>query len=408
MTAPTAAAGSLRQDARVIGLVTSAHFCSHFYQLVLPTLFVFMVDHYGYTYLELGALVSVFGIMSAVAQTPIGMLVDKIGARWPLILATGTLGATIVGYGLVSSYEAMVVLAVIGGTANAVFHPADFSILASRVDESRVGRAFSFHAISGNVGWALAPIIMIPLAEIFGIEQAFIIGGCIGLAVAFVLITQVNHLETDADKPKTERKLVDDLPPEKKGLRLLFSRAALLLLAFQIVNSMAFGGIRNFSIPALDALTSIDASLIAVALTAYLIGSSFGNLAGGYATDYYRKPQVLFTVNILIIAALTALIGLIEMHYILTIAVFATAGTLNGMLLPVRDLLVRAVAPKGQMGTLYGFTSSGLSLGNAVTPIAFGWVMDNGDPAWIFYASAVLMLLALATYTEARGETQKS
>ena len=66
------------------------------------------------------------------------------------------------------------------------------------------------------------------------------------------------------------------------------------------------------------------------------------------------------------------------------------------------------MAPKGQMGTLYGFTSSGLSLGNAVTPIAFGWVMDNGDPAWIFYASAVLMLLALATYTEARGETQKS
>ena len=407
MTAPAATTGSFRQDARVIGLVTSAHFCSHFYQLVLPSLFVFMVDHYGYSYTQLGLLVGMFSIMSAVAQTPLGMLVDRIGARWPLILATGALGGSFVGYGLVSSYEAMMVLAVIGGTANAVFHPADFSILAARVDEKRVGRAFSFHAISGNIGWALAPIIMIPLAKYLGLEMAFIIGGCIGLAVAAVLVLQASHLETDADKPKTERKAVDDLPPEKKGLRLLFSRAALLLLGFQIVNSMAFGGIRNFSIPALDAITSIDPSFIAIALTSYLIGSSFGNLAGGFATDYYRKPQVLFTVNILIIAALTALIGLVEMPAILTIGVFATAGTLNGMLLPVRDLLVRAVAPKGQMGTLYGFTSSGLSLGNAVTPVVFGWVMDNGDPRWIFYASALLMLLALATYTEARGEAHK-
>ncbi len=407
MTAPASTAGSLRDDARVISLVTSAHFCSHFYQLVLPSLFVFMVDHYGYSYTQLGLLVGVFSIMSAVAQTPLGMLVDRIGARWPLILATAALGGSFVGYGLVSSYEAMMALAVVGGTANAVFHPADFSILAARVNERRVGRAFSFHAISGNIGWALAPIIMIPLAELFGLEMAFIIGGCIGLAVAAVLLTQAGHLETDADKPKSERKVADDLPPEKKGWRLLLSRAALLLLGFQIVNSMAFGGIRNFSIPALDALTSIDPSLIAMGLTGYLFGSSFGNLAGGFATDRYGKPQLIFTVNILIIAALTALLGLVEMPAILTIAVFGTAGTLNGMLLPVRDLLVRAVAPKGQMGTLYGFTSSGLSLGNAITPVAFGWVMDNGDPRWIFYASAVLMLLALATYTEARGETRK-
>jgi FSR family fosmidomycin resistance protein-like MFS transporter len=123
MTAPAATAGSLRQDARVIGLVTSAHFCSHFYQLVLPSLFVFMADNYGYSYTQLGLLVGVFSIMSAVAQTPLGMMVDKIGARWPLILATGTLGATFVGYGMVGSYEGMMVLAVIGGTANAVFHP---------------------------------------------------------------------------------------------------------------------------------------------------------------------------------------------------------------------------------------------------------------------------------------------
>ena len=185
------------------------------------------------------------------------------------------------------------------------------------------------------------------------------------------------------------------------------TRAALLLLAFQIVHAMAFGGIRNFSLPALTALTDIAPALIAGALTGYLIGASFGNLAGGWAADRTGRPQIIFYVSILSIAGLTALIGSVEMHAIVLIIVFAVAGALNGALLPVRDLLVRALAPKGQMGTLYGFTSSGLSLGNAITPLIYGWIMDNGDPRWIFYASAILMLGALATYVEARNEQSK-
>jgi MFS family permease len=115
---------------------------------------------------------------------------------------------------------------------------------------------------------------------------------------------------------------------------------------------------------------------------------------------------VIFTVIIIIIAARTAPLGLVEIHAILTIAVLSLACMLNDMLLPVRDLPVRTVAPKGQMGTFYGFALSALSLGTAEMPVAFGWAVDNGKQAWIFYASAALMLLVLATYTEARTEQQ--
>ncbi len=411
MTAPAPAAGSLRDDARVIGLVTSAHFFSHFYQLVLPSLFVFMAAQSGRSYVELGLLVTVFSVMSGVAQTPLGIMVDKIGARWPLIFGTALLSGSVLGYGLVGTYEAMLVLAVIGGTANAIYHPADFSILASKVDEKRVGRAFSIHAISGNLGWAAAPVVMVPLAAGFGLDTAFIVAGCMGLATSVVLLLQAGHLETDADRPRPQKKQLETAknPPAEpqSNWKLLLSRAALLLLAFQIVHAMAFGGIRNFTLPAMTALTDIPAEWIAGALTGYLIGASFGNLAGGWAADRFGKPQTIFTFSILTIAGLTALIGAVSMPAILLGVVLVTAGALNGTLLPVRDLLVRALAPKGQMGTLYGFTSSGLSLGNAVTPLIYGWIMDNGDPSWIFYASALLMLGALATYVEARSEQQK-
>ena len=83
---------------------------------------------------------------------------------------------------------------------------------------------------------------------------------------------------------------------------------------------------------------------------------------------------------------------------------FLTAGALQGSLLPARDMLVRQIAPPGQMGKLFGFTSSGLALGNAITPAIFGWVMDNADPRWVFWGSAACMLIALLTYTETRRQ----
>ena len=411
MTAPATPIPPLSRDARVIGLVGAAHFFSHFYQLVLPSLFVFMAESTGRSYVELGLLVTVFSVMSGVVQTPIGIMVDKIGARWPLILGSAILSASVLGYGLVDSYEGMLVLAVIGGAANAIYHPADFSILAGKVHEKRLGRAFSLHSVAGNMGWALAPVVMVPLASFYSIETAFIVAGCMGLATSAVLVLQVGHLDTDTNRGKRVQRQTKTKPAAtgaaNPGWKLLLTRAALLLLAFQIIHAMAFGGIRNFSVAALTAFTDNPTEWIAAALTGYLIGASVGNLAGGYAADKTGRPHLIFYFSILSIAAMTALIGTVDMSAVVLVIVFVIAGALNGTLLPVRDLLVRALAPKEQLGTLYGFTSSGLSLGNAITPLIYGWLMDNGNPRWIFYTSAILMLGALATYVEARNEQVK-
>jgi len=257
----------------------------------------------------------------------------------------------------------------------------------------------------------LAPVVMVPLASFYSIETAFIVAGCMGLATSAVLVLQVGHLDTDTNREKRVQRQTKTKPAAtgaaNPGWKLLLTRAALLLLAFQIIHAMAFGGIRNFSVAALTAFTDNPTEWIAAALTGYLIGASVGNLAGGYAADKTGRPHLIFYFSILSIAAMTALIGTVDMSAVVLVIVFVIAGALNGTLLPVRDLLVRALAPKEQLGTLYGFTSSGLSLGNAITPLIYGWLMDNGNPRWIFYTSAILMLGALATYVEARNEQVK-
>ena len=407
--AATILTSSLGRETRVIGLITAAHFMSHFYQFVVPALMLSMVDAYSIDYLDLGLLVSAFAAATAFSQTPVGFVVDRLGARPVLILGLGMLSLSIGLYAIAPSYGWLIVLALIGGTANSVFHPSDFAILSGSVDPSRLGRAFSIHAVSGNLGWAAAPALLVPIAEFADVRTAFAVAGAMGVFVTILLLLQAAFLldENDTEAASEGGSKRKSSGSVKDGLGLLLSRAALLLFFFQLVYATAFAGVRTFSIPALTALHGLTEVVVASALTGYLIGASFGNLVGGWLVDKTGRPHVVFTSSILLVTALVVVVGSIDLTAGLLMVVFVTMGLLQGSLLPARDVLVRAISPPGQIGKMFGFTSSGLALGSAITPPIFGWIMDNGNPAWIYYVSAVCMLAALLTYTETRRDARR-
>ena len=404
-TAQTAEPLSL-QEIQVVSLVTAAHFLSHFYQFVLPPVFGLMAVKLNVGFTEMGLAITVFSIATGISQTPAGFLVDRLGASKLLILGVAIIGLAVACYGLVTTYWSLLPLAAIAGCANSIFHPADFAILSDQVAERRIGRAFSFHAVAGNLGWAAAPIVMLGISAAFNIETAFISVGLAGVVLSIILALNVDRLEqgVSGQVHKTE----DNLPPRngttKEGLSLLLSRTVLMLFIFQLVYAMAFAGVRNFSVAALPAIWGIGAEVAAGALTGYLLAASFGNIVGGWLADRTGNPARLFTFSILSLSALVASFASLPMSLAVLSSAFLTAGALQGSLLPARDMLVRQIAPPGQMGKLFGFTSSGLALGNAITPAIFGWVMDNADPRWVFWGSAACMLIALLTYAETRRQ----
>jgi MFS family permease len=71
----------------------------------------------------------------------------------------------------------------------------------------------------------------------------------------------------------------------------------------------------------------------------------------------------------------------------------AAAGFLSGMIMPSRDMLVRAAAPPGQAGAVFGIVSTGFNIGGMVGPPLFGWLLDAGQPRLIFFGAAGFMLL---------------
>ena len=145
------------REKRVVSLIGTAFFLSGVYLIVLPPVFPLLADEFGLSNTALGALMSVYAIASGLTQIPIGILVDRIGARWVLIVGA-TLSALIVTlFGFVSSYTELLFLTVLLGIAMCVFQPADYAILSATVDRSRLGRAFSIHTFGGNLGIMVTP-----------------------------------------------------------------------------------------------------------------------------------------------------------------------------------------------------------------------------------------------------------
>src|SRR5690348_450065 len=162
---------------RTLGLISAAHWVSHFHLLVLPMLFPFLKAQLGVGYIELGFALTVFAVVSGLTQAPTGYLVDHFGARRILLLGLALGGLGLILLGLHLTYASLIACSVLLGLANSVYHPADYAILSARMDEARMGRAFSIHTFAGFLGGAVAPAIIAALVTMIGGLGALIVSG---------------------------------------------------------------------------------------------------------------------------------------------------------------------------------------------------------------------------------------
>ncbi|MFN3496531.1 MAG: MFS transporter, partial [Hydrogenophaga sp.] len=156
----------LRQDASLIGLVGLAHMISHFSQLLLAPLFPWLKDAFDASYAELGFLMTVFFVTSCAVQTTSGFVVDRFGPRPVLFAGLSLLGVAAFGFAASTSYGMLAAFAVVAGVGNGVFHPVDYTLLNRKVSALRLGHAYSVHGITGNLGWALAPVFLVGITAL--------------------------------------------------------------------------------------------------------------------------------------------------------------------------------------------------------------------------------------------------
>ena len=389
-TATVPPAHPARQDVTLIALVGLAHGISHFSQLLLPPLFPWLKEAFGVSYAELGLLLTIFFVVSCVVQTLSGFVVDRLGPRPVLFAGLGLIGAAAFGFSISPGYWTMALFTVVAGIGNGVFHPVDYTLLNRKVHPSRLGHAFSVHGITGSLGWALAPAMMVPLTLAYSWRVALMCAGALAFIVLAVLWLNREQLALELLVAPKKATAADAATPAEHSLSFLKIPAVWMCFGFFFFYAMALSGVQTFAPAAARILHGVPVNLAAMCLTIYMVCSACGMVAGGFlATDPARCERIIgagFGV-----AAMVALaIGFVDVPALLVPVLFGVMGFGAGTAAPSRDLIVKRASPPNATGRVYGVVYSGLDIGQAVAPLIFGSLMDHQQPAMVWLGIALV------------------
>ncbi|OVZ63010.1 MFS transporter [Pigmentiphaga sp. NML080357] len=385
-----------RLDWKVIGLVGVAHASSHFFQLVIPSLFAPLAAEFGLGFAELGVLVAVFYAISGIGQASSGFVVDRAGARpvlWFGLSCFVVAGALL---GAAPSYGWLLAAAVVAGVGNSVFHPVDFSILNRRVSTPRLGHAFSAHGITGNLGWATTPVFITTLTHLFNWRVAAFGAGLLVAIILALTIAGRRLLAVDLVRtPGRSRRTTASPAASGTSLgALLVNPVVWGAFLFFMFSSIAISAVQNYTLPILTATYGISSVAASTALSGYMVAGAAGMVLGGFLVSSGPHSERIVGMSFVAAGMLLALLAMGWLPAIAAVPCVALAGLCAGVAGPSRDMLVRRVTPRGATGSVYGLVYSGMDTGSAVAPLAFGVMLDAGLRQGPYLGAFLAFLLA--------------
>ena len=387
MSTLTAPPRPARRDAQLIGLVGVAHLISHFSQLLLAPLFPWLKEVFHVSYAELGLLMSIFFVVSCVVQALSGFVVDRVGPRPVLFAGLALLGSAAFGFASSHSYWSLALFSIVAGAGNGVFHPVDYTLLNRKVQPARLGHAFSVHGITGSLGWALAPAMLVPLTIAYGWRVALMSAAALVFAVLALLWLNRDQLTLElapAGLPHAGASAAAD----EHALDFLKIPAVWMCFGFFFLYAMSLSGVQAFAPEAARQLHNVPVSAAAICLTVYMVCSAGGMLVGGFLVTDPARCERIIGVGFGVAATVALTIGFANIAPMAVPALFGLMGFGAGIAGPSRDLIVKRAAPPNATGRVYGVVYSGLDIGQAVAPLLFGTLMDLHHPAQVWLGIA--------------------
>ncbi|MEO7852500.1 MAG: MFS transporter [Rubrivivax sp.] len=390
MTSAVAPTTSLRQDATVIGLVGLGHGISHFSQLLLAPLFPWLKEAFAVSYVELGFLLTIFFIVSCAVQTLAGFLVDRHGPRPILFAGLGLLGLAALGFAASTSYWMLATFSVLGGIGNGVFHPVDYSLLNRKIAKARLGHAYSVHGITGSLGWALAPVLLVPIALASSWRVALVAAAALIFVVIAVLWLKRAELTIE---PAVAAKPIGGatVPVAGEGaFDFLKIPAVWMCFAFFFFYAGALSIVQSFATESARQLHDVPLNLAAMCLSVYMVCAASGMVLGGFLASDPQRCEKIVAAAFGLAAVFALAIGFTAVPGWSVPLLFGAMGFASGMAGPSRDLLVKRASPDNATGRVYGVVYGGLDIGQALVPLVVGTMMDHQQYRGVWLALALL------------------
>ena len=395
MNTATLPAVPWRRDATVIGLVGVAHSISHFSQLLLAPLFPWLKDVFGVSYAELGFLLTLFFVVSCVVQAAAGFWVDRFGPRPVLFIGLALIGLAALGFAASTSYAMLAAFSVLAGIGNGVFHPVDYTLLNKKIGKARLGHAYSVHGISGSLGWALAPAMLVPLTIAYSWRVALVCAAVLAFAVLALLVIKRDQLTIELAAAPIKPAL--DLSPAEGAFDFLRIPAVWMCFGFFFFYAGALSVVQTFAPEAARQLHGVPTHLAAICLTIYMVCSASGMLVGGFLARDPERCERIVGIAFGVAAGLALLVAYGTLPALAVPVLFGVMGFVSGTAGPSRDLIVKRAAPDNATGRVYGVVYAGLDIGQAVVPLLIGRLMDLGQFSTVWLALALLQAVLIGS-----------
>ena len=388
-----------KQDILLISLLGVAHGLSHYFHLIIPPLFPWIMPEFDASFAQMGAVMTIFFITSSLGQATTGFLVDKLGPKVCLYGGVSLLMIAGFLFSVAQSYWWFYPVAACAGLGNSVFHPTDYSIMNRCITQDRLPFAFSIHTVVGNIGWALAPIFMVGVATFTGSWR--LAAATAGIMALLVLLSLVLHNNLFDQALKLDKGITDEEKKEDKktdiGFGFLKLLAVWLCFLFFFCNSFALGILQNFAPSIFESTYHVGLEIATGGLTAYMIGSIIGILSGAYVAKAIKRSDYVIAATMSVSALMAILLASQWLGPNSVLPLMAVMGFGVGLATPSRDLLIRGACMKflgtNSFGRVYGFTYCGMDVGQTLAPLVVGPLLDAG-----FFSLALVLVGTFQTF----------
>ena len=228
MSSVVAAQAAPRHAWRELWLITVGHGLTHWYPATFYLLLPLIGNELGLSYSQIGLIMTCQYTAAAVANVPGGVLVDTVGRKGLLMgISLFWVGFPYLLIGFTHSYVMLLICIALVGFGNSLWHPTAIPTLGQRYPE-RKGLVLSLHGMGGNVGDAIAPLVIGAALAVFSWREVVVLNVAPGLVVALLIFAMLGSLRLGAKKTQGDGQSLGDY---LAGLKILLRNRALILLS---------------------------------------------------------------------------------------------------------------------------------------------------------------------------------
>ncbi len=375
---------------REVWLITAGHMMTHWYPATFYLLLPLIGADLGLNFAQIGSILTCQSAAGALSNVPGGMIVDSIGRKGLLMAAAlFWVGIPYLAMGFAHAYWVLLLCAALVGIGNNIWHPTAIPLLAQSFPRRR-GLVVSLHAMGGNLGDAIAPLVVGAMLAILGWRNVVILNVVPGVLAAIVILLWLGRIDEGRDREeRANRKQADVLASVRM---LLANRTVLMLSLGGCVRAMTASTLLIF-LPLFlaDDLGYSPAAIGACLFTLQAAGFAAAPITGHLSDRMGRRRIIMSSLAMSAIVMLFMAVAGKSAAFVFFVAflglfLFAVRAVLQAWLLDA--------TPRHLGGTSIGILFGTQAAGAAIGPLVGGVLADHYGIMAVFYFLAGTIVLA--------------